>query len=272
MALSQNIKRLRTGKNLTQEQLASMLGVSAQAVSKWETSDTYPDGALLAPLANALDVSLDTLFDNASVTMADLSGRIISLIRKTPAEEQFHLARDIGWQMERGMFRIPVSVYDPEEIKNIGNSSYIVSDWGFTAVNNGSAPFFSVFPETEHGYGSVIGDGEEMREIFARLASPETMRAALYIHRQVRDFVFEGALLAKECEIAKEKLPAVLADLTALRLIWEETLEVNGEKCTLYYAEPSHTLIALLLMAHELCYRGTYSLQSEGRSTPYLKS
>ena len=52
MSLSANIKRLRLEKNLTQEQLATKLGVSAQAVSKWETSETYPDGALLVPLAN----------------------------------------------------------------------------------------------------------------------------------------------------------------------------------------------------------------------------
>ena len=37
MSLSGNIKRLRHDKNLIQEQLATKLGVSAQAVSKWET-------------------------------------------------------------------------------------------------------------------------------------------------------------------------------------------------------------------------------------------
>ena len=62
MSLSGNIKRLRLEKNLTQEQLAAKLGVSAQAVSKWETSETYPDGALLVPLANELEGSLDVLF------------------------------------------------------------------------------------------------------------------------------------------------------------------------------------------------------------------
>ena len=40
MSLSQNIKKLRLEKGLTQEQLALKLGVSAQAVSKWENSDT----------------------------------------------------------------------------------------------------------------------------------------------------------------------------------------------------------------------------------------
>ena len=43
MSLSENIKKFRLEKNLTQEQLAAKLCISAQAVSKWETSDTYPD-------------------------------------------------------------------------------------------------------------------------------------------------------------------------------------------------------------------------------------
>ena len=53
------IARKRREKNLTQEQLAVRLGVSAQAVSKWETSETYPDGPLLLPLARELDASLE---------------------------------------------------------------------------------------------------------------------------------------------------------------------------------------------------------------------
>ena len=87
MSLSDNIKRLRLARDLTQEQLATRLGVSAQAVSKWETSETYPDGALLVPLANELDASLDELFGNDSVSMADISGRIVKLIHNTEAKE-----------------------------------------------------------------------------------------------------------------------------------------------------------------------------------------
>ena len=80
MSLSANIKKLRLEKNLTQEQIATKLGVSAQAVSKWETSETYPDGALLIPLANELEVSLDELFGNDSVTMADISASVLSTL------------------------------------------------------------------------------------------------------------------------------------------------------------------------------------------------
>ena len=120
MKLSENIKKFRLERNLTQERLAAMLGVSAQAVSKWETSETYPDGALLIPLANELGVSLDELFGNESVSMPDLSRRIISLIHETNPEDRFHLTRDICWQIERGLFNCRMEIdkrYDPDEIR-----------------------------------------------------------------------------------------------------------------------------------------------------------
>lgn len=60
--LSDSIKRLRKEKNLTQDDIASMLGVSYQAVSRWETGASYPDVELLPALASLFDVSLDTLF------------------------------------------------------------------------------------------------------------------------------------------------------------------------------------------------------------------
>ena len=56
-----HIATLRKAKGLTQEQLAAQLGVSAPAVSKWETNSSYPDITLLCPLARALGTNVDTL-------------------------------------------------------------------------------------------------------------------------------------------------------------------------------------------------------------------
>lgn len=61
MKIGGRIVELRKAKGMTQEQLAAALGVSAPAVSKWETESSYPDITLLCPLARALGTSVDFL-------------------------------------------------------------------------------------------------------------------------------------------------------------------------------------------------------------------
>lgn len=62
MKLGSNIRALRQHKGLTQEQVAAQLGVSCQAVSKWETAVNTPDIALLPAIAKLFGVTIDALF------------------------------------------------------------------------------------------------------------------------------------------------------------------------------------------------------------------
>ncbi|HBA48617.1 MAG TPA: hypothetical protein DCZ91_12630 [Lachnospiraceae bacterium] len=55
------LKELRKKRSLTQEQLAEYLGISSQAVSKWENNISYPDVSLLPALANYFQASTDEL-------------------------------------------------------------------------------------------------------------------------------------------------------------------------------------------------------------------
>lgn len=61
MQLGETIRKYRKQKKLTQEQMASRLGVTAPAVNKWENGNSFPDIMLLAPIARLLGISLDTL-------------------------------------------------------------------------------------------------------------------------------------------------------------------------------------------------------------------
>ena len=61
MTIGKRIAALRREKNLKQDDLAQMLEVSPQAVSKWENDQTYPDISLLPKLAKILGVSVDEL-------------------------------------------------------------------------------------------------------------------------------------------------------------------------------------------------------------------
>ncbi len=63
MSIGKNIATFRKAKGITQTQLGEMLGVSNQAVFKWEAEMTMPDVMLLPEIAKALDVTLEELYN-----------------------------------------------------------------------------------------------------------------------------------------------------------------------------------------------------------------
>lgn len=71
------IKQLRESKCLTQTQLAELLGVTAKAVSKWETGKGLPDITLIQPLALALGVSVPELMSGEVVQNQNLSSNLL---------------------------------------------------------------------------------------------------------------------------------------------------------------------------------------------------
>ena len=61
MTIGANVKRLRQNKGVTQEMLGEVLGISGQAVSKWENESALPDIMILPKLADYFGISIDEL-------------------------------------------------------------------------------------------------------------------------------------------------------------------------------------------------------------------
>ena len=85
------ISARRKDKGLTQEALANILGVSNQAVSKWESDACCPDIALLPQLVDALEMTLDELFGReskeTSTEKADADGQVLPIAAELPWED-----------------------------------------------------------------------------------------------------------------------------------------------------------------------------------------
>ena len=64
MSFQEQLQNLRKGKGLSQEKLAEMLGISRQAVAKWEVGHSYPDIARLIALSDFFKVSIDKLVND----------------------------------------------------------------------------------------------------------------------------------------------------------------------------------------------------------------
>lgn len=61
LPIGERIRKLRTSRNLTQEEMACHLGISFQAISKWERGDGYPDITLLPSIATYFGITVDEL-------------------------------------------------------------------------------------------------------------------------------------------------------------------------------------------------------------------
>ena len=70
MKLSDNLKNIRKENNLSQEQLAEMLGVSRQAVSKWESGSSYPEMEKVLLICKLFNYNIDELM-NENVKQVD---------------------------------------------------------------------------------------------------------------------------------------------------------------------------------------------------------
>ena len=61
LLIGENIKRIRRERNLTQEEVATHLGISFQSIRKWERGDGYPDITMLPDIASFFKISIDEL-------------------------------------------------------------------------------------------------------------------------------------------------------------------------------------------------------------------
>lgn len=88
MNFGTKLQNLRKSKGFSQEQLADQLGVSRQAVSKWETGDGYPELDKLIQISNLYDVSLDYLVKQQDEDIIDTVPEVIE-VETTSFEDEF---------------------------------------------------------------------------------------------------------------------------------------------------------------------------------------
>lgn len=87
--LSENFKKYRTARGLTQEQVANALNVNPQTVSRWECAATLPDVLTLPRLARLYGVTVDDFYKKRSVAYDNYAQRLSAVYEKTMDPEDF---------------------------------------------------------------------------------------------------------------------------------------------------------------------------------------
>ena len=152
MKLNENIAALRKKKGLTQEELAQVFGVTNQAVSKWESSQSCPDVALLPKIAAFFGVSVDALMGvEPSLT------RIVSAVEDYVApEDKPYFPDEKIWEASVAAFagwfcRWEKVEEEPEDIQKASYPGNGTAFWAYGTDGGGLLypPGMFVFTSTE---------------------------------------------------------------------------------------------------------------------------
>ncbi len=101
----QRFYRLRRKKDMTQEEVAKRVNVTAQAVSKWENDASLPDVGILVDLSDVLDVSVDELLGKEQTTAV-----ILSKENRKDADKLIMKVRVISSDGDRVSVNLPISL------------------------------------------------------------------------------------------------------------------------------------------------------------------
>lgn len=132
-ALNENITRLRKQKGMTQEELAAVLGISEQAVSKWESGVCCPDIGLLPALADTFAVTLDELMGRMPPAVAEddpvayVCRHLSTLSREGAAE----FACRAACALHAGLFAGYMNMPDTKDAIRHAQ----VGEWGLSAIS-----------------------------------------------------------------------------------------------------------------------------------------
>ena len=168
--INEQIAFLRKQKGLTQEDLANALGVSNQAVSKWESAQCCPDIQLLPDIAELFDVSIDELLGYKPTDgLGDICLKIKSYFSALPERAAFESAYRIAALLHEAASTDGYKRSVPWKEKDYSVEE--VSSWGLSVCSEpegstgrkNNSIFFSL------GKGYVSPNGSQLRDLILAL-------------------------------------------------------------------------------------------------------
>lgn len=118
LLIGEKIIHYRKKKNMTQEELAKMIGISPQAVSGWERECGYPDITLLPGIAHALGITIDELMGNDEIAVQEDIDSFYERYWRLGGRERLELAQEYYHKY-------------PDEFHIAGRLIFTISEWGF---------------------------------------------------------------------------------------------------------------------------------------------
>lgn len=269
------IRKLRKSKNLTQEQLGNEIGVSMQAVSKWECGG-LPDIIMLVKLANYFDVTTDSLLGLASDKEGVLEEALYSDITRTHIDHKIEKVCRYCWTMCKALSGMPAVKNDNycnvDADEMVCSQARILLEDGIVNMSViEDFHYFLIVPEPKEGYGIALSDIEKYTRFFKLLAKPNRLKMLSYIH-SIKTTLFSAERAATDIKISTAEAETILNEFHEKSWVFKDSATLSDRAINLY--RPNHTtsFIPLLRFATEMIEMPSlWFISNYKRDKPLLK-
>lgn len=251
---SENLARYRKRKGLTQGQLAKLLSVTPQAVSKWEKG-SYPDSELLPSIAEILGISLDVLFGiKEEDCVIDLAQVISDEIGNLPEEQRSTRVMELCYNILCAYNR-NISSENAVLPKHFSRETYaqLRTDHELAISRlNQDMQYFCFLRIPENGINSYVSITPRLQELFGLLSDETALRIIFFAETLPRNFILTKECISKRLNIPLEKVSEIVDRFDRLGITWEMTADTGEDPFPVYGYVHSIPLTAVLTLAESL--------------------
>lgn len=277
-SIGETISSLRRDRGITQEELGGAVGVSAQAVSKWECGGV-PDTELLPAIADYFGVSVDALFGRPASGKANAHEAVADYMQSREWGNRMEAAFELCWTIQRSFCGKPEVNADKTAYQSIlknrrghqDTHSQMLMDGGISlmCLTEGK-PYFILIPEAE-GRGDSLPDLDVYAQLFGTLGDREVLASLVMLYKREKNMSFTPKLLEKRMGVSGDRAQEIIRALMGYKLIQAAEIELDDEETTLYSFVPNPAFTALLTVAEEIIKKpNVFEEFCGGRVRPYF--
>lgn len=258
--LGKKIKEYRTLKGITQEELGTLVGVTTQAVSKWERGGT-PDAEFLPTIAKVLGVSIDALFGIKSDEESRLEELIMEDVASVQQDKRFERAMALCYAVTMGLigmnsFKNKAASEMMEKVDDeLGHEFYstlLLNEGIIRARLSNNGRYFFMMPEPENGYQFLVEDIQGMSKLFQLLGDEDILKIIVFMYQRVRNKQVSAQLIAQNVGISQEKVEVVMTQFCEMEFAYCSQVETSDGELKAYALMKEATVVPLLCFIREL--------------------
>ena len=259
--IGQQIRKYRCEKGYTQEKLGQMIGVTTQAISKWERGST-PDAQIIPRIAQSLDISIDTLYGQKE---QNLTVNLAQKLCHMPKDEAYRYAFEVCWAIQVGLLgedsaiELFVNRGFTEIDKTYDHFAKLIHNNGMAISRVSPQPqhFFLMVEPSDNSVLSYLENVDSLREVFALFADENTLKIICYIY-SLPIMPIAASLISKHTGLSENQVEDCMERICDMHLATRTAIATAAGEMNSYTVRPEVFAVPLLCFADEIAKKDVH--------------